>query len=267
MSNFYTSVRVWGNNILYMGYKNGERIVRKIGYKPELFIRNNTPDPSDYSCYDGTKLQCNTFNTIKDAKNFIEKYKAIDNFKIYGTNNFPAQFISKYFKKDVDFDYNLIRIATLDIEVWSKEEFPKPEDAKYPITLLSWDDSKTNKTYAFGTKPLLKNIPNVEYFEYSIDKEKEMLAHFLAHWKMNYPDVITGWNSWGFDVQYIAQNAVEPYYWTWNAPMFRLVVFGLLFFALFTGLVLSGRGMGIAVILGLLSATFFMVLVTAPDTD
>lgn len=63
----------------------------------------------------------------------------------------------------------------------------------------------------------------------------------------------------GFDPQFIAQNAIEPYMWTFNAPMFRLLVFGLLFFALFTGLVLTGRGMGIAVVLGLLSASFFMI--------
>ena len=56
------------------------------------------------------------------------------------------------------------------------------------------------------------------------------------------------------DPQFMAMNAVAPY--AWILPGFDMMIWFLLFFAIFVGLVLTGRGMGIPVIMGLLSAGF-----------
>lgn len=58
----------------------------------------------------------------------------------------------------------------------------------------------------------------------------------------------------GMDPQFLAMNAVEPY--AWILPGFEMIIWFILFFAIFTGLVLTGRGMGVPVIMGLLSASF-----------
>ena len=63
----------------------------------------------------------------------------------------------------------------------------------------------------------------------------------------------------GFDVQYLAQNSIEPYMWPFDNATLRLVVFGLLYFAIFTGLWLTGRGMGVPVLVGFITASFILV--------
>ena len=39
--------------------------------------------------------------------------------------------------------------------------------------------------------------------------EQELLLKFLDHWKLNYPDVITGWNSRMFDIVYLINRVTK----------------------------------------------------------
>jgi hypothetical protein len=130
MSSFYTNIRTYGNSLLYVGYKNGQRLQEKIQFKPDLFVQNQTNEPSEYNCYDGTSLSVRNINNIKSAKAFLEQYKEVDNFKIYGTNNFAAQFISKHFKNDIDYNLNHLRVFQLDIETMTQKY---PDDFKIKI--------------------------------------------------------------------------------------------------------------------------------------
>ena len=69
-----------------------------------------------------------------------------------------------------------------------------------------------------------------------------------------YSEIFNNLTESALDPQFMAMNAVAPY--AWILPGFDMMIWFLLFFAIFTGLVLTGRGMGIPVIMGLLSAGF-----------
>ena len=84
---------------------------------------------------------------------------------------------------------------------YSEQEFPDPTLAKYPINLLTFFDSIAQQYHTFGLKPYTPKLPNVTY--YHCTSESNLLKRFLDIWSNDYPDVITGWNSDGFDIPYI----------------------------------------------------------------
>ena len=85
MSSFYTNVFQYGNKIHIRGYDKGIRIKKAIEYQPYLFLANKN---GDYKTLDGRSASKKDFKTIKEAKDFIEKYKEINNLEIYGLNQF-----------------------------------------------------------------------------------------------------------------------------------------------------------------------------------
>lgn len=204
MTAFYTNIRSYGNSLLYVGYKNGQRVQEKIAFKPELFVQNQTNSPCEYNCYDGTPLLTRNFENIKDAKAFIEQYKEVDNFQIYGTNNFSAQYISKHFSNDIEYNLNHLRVFYLDIETMIDDRgFIEPKDATSPITAITVRDVKNDIYYVWTVKGYKPHLPNIVHKQYSLNTEKEMLADFIAFWQMNYPDIVSGWNVRLYDIPYL----------------------------------------------------------------
>ena len=94
-----------------------------------------------------------------------------------------------------------MKVFCLDIEVLSPKEFPHADTAKHPINLITIHDSISKKFVTFGTKPYTSKSPDVDYRAYRT--EADMLSGFLSFWSSDYPDVVTGWNSNGFDIPYI----------------------------------------------------------------
>ena len=75
MSKYYTDVRVVGNNIYYRGVKNGVRHREKITYSPTLFVPSNKQ--TEWKTFHGESLDPMKFNSIREAKDFLKKYKDI----------------------------------------------------------------------------------------------------------------------------------------------------------------------------------------------
>ena len=97
--------------------------------------------------------------------------------------------------------YEDFNVCFLDIEVESPDEFPKPEFANYPINLISFYSSKTGKVTTFGNRPYTGENKEIEYHYY--EDEVEMMDSFVKTFRKNKFDVITGWYSNNFDLQYI----------------------------------------------------------------
>jgi hypothetical protein len=56
--------------------------------------------------------------TIKDCRDFLEKYSDVDGFRVYGNDRFIYQYIAeKYPEDEIKFDINKIKLVTIDIEV------------------------------------------------------------------------------------------------------------------------------------------------------
>lgn len=85
---------------------------------------------------------------------------------------------------------------------YSNSEFPKPEEAKFPINLISIHYSKEDEVYTFGLRPYTGDSPLVKNYHYCSD-EKTMLERFIKHFRKKSVDILTGWNVMGFDVPYI----------------------------------------------------------------
>lgn len=207
---FYTNVTRFGNQIFYRGYKDGRRVQTKIPFSPTLYVP--VENRTDHRSLDGRYLERMKFETMREAKEFIEQFKDVDNLSIYGNTNYVAQFITEKFPNDIQFDASLINITTIDIEVASNEGFPEPEEAKYPIISIAIKNNIDNTFYVWGlgdydvTKSIMTD--NLVKYEKCRD-EHEMLIKFIAHWgsPSKIPDVVTGWNIRNFDIPYLINRA------------------------------------------------------------
>ena len=86
--------------------------------------------------------------------------------------------------------------------------FPEPHLAEWPITAITIKNSKEKvyRTWGFGE---FNPADNVVYIQ--CKNEAALLHKFLEYWKDNYPDIVTGWNSIGFDMVYIVNRIRKVY--------------------------------------------------------
>tara|TARA_Y100000389_G_C17465082_1_gene524773 strand:+ start:174 stop:2675 length:2502 start_codon:yes stop_codon:yes gene_type:complete len=209
---FYTNVARYGNTLLYRGYNDhGVRVEKKIKFKPTLFVRSKDKDTA-WKSLDGLSLQPVDFNSMRDAKEWLETYKDMDNVKIYGNTNYMQQFIASAFPKDIQFNRNTVNVANLDIEVASDDGFPEPETANYPVISICLKSSTSEVYHVWGLgdfdveKRENKDIL-VQYRK--CNSETELLAKFMEYWTKNTPDVITGWYIKNFDMPYLINRVAK----------------------------------------------------------
>lgn len=82
------------------------------------------------------------------------------------------------------------------------QEFPNPEEANYPINLLTVYDTKTEQTYTWGLEPYNGSHPDVTNYKWFEDEFDMMKDFYIWFWKQKF-DILTGWNSEKFDDPYI----------------------------------------------------------------
>lgn len=199
---FYTHVSRQKNEILYRGVENGERISERIPFKPVLYTTGGARKGRFKTLYgeNCTEMQ---FDSMRDAADFVHRYKNVPNFKVWGNTNYVSQFISQKFPwEEVKFDIDLINIMYIDIEVASDQGFPKPEDAEHPITAITCKSNQSPIYYVWGTQDYNAD-ENTKYFKCA--DEISLLNSFLGWWEGNCPDIVTGWNSRFFDIPYIVR--------------------------------------------------------------
>lgn len=197
---FYTNVHNRGNHIYFRGFKDGKRVSSKIPFEPSLFVR--TGKPSKYKSLQGENLERLKFISISEAREFVNNYKEVSNFPIYGNLNYKYQFISKLFPHDIEFDMSLMKIVTVDIETSTEYGFPDPRTAQEEVLLITIQDFHTKKLTSFGCKPFLSQQDNLTYVE--CKDEFDLLRKFIDFFKQDYPDVVTGWNVQLFDIAYLS---------------------------------------------------------------
>ena len=196
---FYTNVQLVGDNLLYLGYENGQRIQRKFKFSPTLFVV--TDRKTKHKTLDGRYAKPVKFDSVKEARAFAEKYKHIENFEVHGYDRYLYQFISKEFPKEVDYEIKSLKITSLDIEVACENGFPNVQECSEPLLSITVQDYISRKIKVWGTKPYTNNRDDVEYI--LCDGEEHLLRCFLDYWITNFPDILTGWNVELYDVPYI----------------------------------------------------------------
>lgn len=188
--------------MLVRGFDNGRQFNRKIEFNPTLFV--DTPkagQQSEWKTLDNKTVYPIKPGSLRECKEFIEQYKDVHGFGIYGMNQYEYQFISEVYEGELAPDTSLIKIFTVDIETKTEFGFPNIAMANEEISLISIKDYTTKKTITFGTLNYTNTRSDVTYMK--ANNEMEMLRQFIAYWSNNYPDVVTGWNCNQFDIPYI----------------------------------------------------------------
>ena len=199
---FYSNVFLTGDKILYVGYEDGQRVQYEQNFSPVLFAQCNKK--TEYKTLEGSYAQKIEFDSVKDARQFIDEYKQVENFKIYGNDRFLYQYISTEFPEErIEYDATQLKIYTIDIETSSENGFPNIGETAEEILCLTIKDFTSKKLIVWGTREYQHSRSDVEYRVFW--KEEEMLKDFLAWWAENTPDILTGWNVKLFDVPYICR--------------------------------------------------------------
>ena len=199
---FYTNVEQAGNRLLVRGYEGGSPFSYRVSYNPTLYVASK--NYSDWKTLEGDYVEPLKLGSINDAKDFIKKYREVDDFDIYGNTRYLYQYITEEHPEDeIKYDTSRIRIFNIDIETAAENGFPDIESADQEILAISIKDSYTGRIIVFGARPFDNKNSEVDYMHFRT--EESMLNAFLGYWNENYPDVITGWNVQLFDIPYIAR--------------------------------------------------------------
>ena len=199
---FYTNVSRLGDNILYRGFENGKRIEERIPFQPVLFVESQN-STGKYKTLQGVSVEPVQLDSMREAKQFLERYKHVEGFGVHGQTNYVSQFISNRFPNDIKFNQDQINIATIDIEVASDAGFPEPDEAAHPVISITIKNNQSDTYYVWGLYDYDTSLSekNVKY--YHANNEQALLFNFLDWWERNCPDILTGWNSRLFDIPYL----------------------------------------------------------------
>ena len=202
--NFYTNVAPWGNHILVREYKNGERVNRKVKYSPTLYVP--VQKETEWKTLDGKYASPYKFDTIKEAKAFIEQYKQQPHL-VFGLDRFAYTYLSDTYPNTVNWDSDKILTVTIDIETRADNGFPEPEFANEEMLAITIKNQTTKKIVVWGLGEFKNDRDDVTYINCS--NENELLAKFMNFWTQHYPDVVTGWNTEFFDIPYLINRVTK----------------------------------------------------------
>ena len=203
---FYTSVNRYGSNILLRGYHNGKRVAQKKSFMPTLFVSSDKP--TGWKTLEGLDVLPKTFDTMRDAGEYVKQYANVDNYTVYGSTNFVCQFITENYPKNIKFSRSLVNVTTIDIEVASDDGFPFVEQAAHPVISITMKNNIDNIYYVWGLYDYDTDaceVENISIRYFKCKDEIDLLLSWLGYWQdpKYTPDIVTGWNTRLFDFPYL----------------------------------------------------------------
>lgn len=163
-------------------------------YKPKLYLVDEYPN-SDYTNLDGQGLNEIQFSSIKDAKAYSESFRGT----LYGYNRWEYSAVDDEYPYDIEYNFDNLRIVYLDIETKSDTHYSTVSNPDQPIILIQMLFKDT--FYIFGTEFYESYDDKVKYIKCS--SEEDMLKKFVKVFNKLDPDIISGWNSQGYDIPMI----------------------------------------------------------------
>ena len=154
---FYTNVQLVGDDLLYLGYEEGpggllERIQRRMKFSPTLFVV--TDKETKYKTLDGRYAKPVRFESVREARGFVDKYRDVEGFDVHGYDRYLYQYISEEFPNEVDFDLKTLKITSLDIEVACENGFPNVQECAEPLLSITVQDYTTKQIKVWGNTTL-----------------------------------------------------------------------------------------------------------------
>jgi DNA polymerase elongation subunit (family B) len=148
-----------------------------------------------------TKLKKKRFKNQYDRSRYLKDNKitrVFENFNVY------QQFlIDAYWQENEkpEFTKNQLKVYFIDIETYSPDAFPDPQDPNDTINIITIYDTILKKFFSWGLKPYTAKNTDVVYI--ACKNEEELLRKFINYFSSDYPDILSGWNSEFFDVPYV----------------------------------------------------------------
>lgn len=204
---YYTNVSVRFGKIYYRGYEivgdTRKRVQAKLPYSPSIYLVDTSDNESPFKSMYGKKLKEKKFETIPLARAFIKEFK--DAMEIYGSNSnrFEYDFIAKSFPEVLSVGIDDITVGMIDIETTTEHGKIDTINTPEEIILITYRNIKTKKLVTFGARPT-----TVDNYVLCKD-ESDVLSKFIRYVQMDDPDILSGWNSNSFDINYIINRSYK----------------------------------------------------------
>ena len=205
---FTKRITVWGWD------EAGNRSQYTETYKPYLYVETSKSAVDAKSIF-GTSLRRIEFPSNKDRRSFVDRHATGRVFHNFGCEQ---QYLIDNFRQFTteQLTQNPLRIYFIDIEVHSPHEFPVATEAKHPVNIITIYDSLDGVFHTWGIKKFrrerlnevmteqgIETISQDKFRYYTCRDEHDLFDKFTKFWIDNFPDVVSGWNSDGFDIPYI----------------------------------------------------------------
>ncbi|MBL4579754.1 MAG: DNA polymerase [SAR324 cluster bacterium] len=198
---FYTNVQPHGNYIALRGVNDrGESFKEKLNYKPTLFVESHKPQNPQWKTLDNRNVAPVKWGSMKESRQAMKEYGG----NVFGFDQFQYSFISDNYRGMVDYDLDKIKIGYIDIETSSEHGFPDVRNANEEVLAISYRCGETFRVYGCQGYEPSEGVLFVP-----CTSEEHLLLEFVNDWSMNYPDIITGWNSRFFDIPYLVNRIVK----------------------------------------------------------
>lgn len=192
-------------NVYYDSYKNeihlweivnGKHKYTKQKHEIEYYVEDKDRK-SDITDIYGTpvlKRVAESTKSLRELRKMTKLYESDISEEV--------KFLQKrYGNSDERVDPSQYNVCIIDIEISSENEFPKPEEAKFPINLITLNFPNKGKIYTFGSDPYTGSSEIVKNY-YHEKNEKLLLEKFIEFWQKMKIDIVTAWNL-DFDMGYI----------------------------------------------------------------
>lgn len=182
-------------------YVDGVRVYSKCPAPIYFYTDDKDGDFTSIFGDKAKKIDCDNYGDMKEKS---DTYKEMGK-KVF-ESDVPVEtkfIIDRYLGKEVVIP--TLDIHFIDIEVHSEEGFPRPQEAAHPITIITIWSTKHKKYFIFAEKDFevdfLREGETCEKMIFT--SETDMLKYFVKWFYENNPDILSGWNSNGFDIPYI----------------------------------------------------------------
>lgn len=206
---FYTNFFSFGQKLFVRGYENGMQTFNEYQITPTLYTETRpssfveTSQPEQYNMF-GEKVYPTVFPSPRDARDFVKSYSG-SGMKIWGYPRFDYAKVNELYPGEMEYDATQVRSVFIDIETTVESGFPDVATANEDILLITVGFK--GKEYTFGAREYVNDDANVTYIKCT--DEEDLLRKFITMIEKIKPDVITGWNSAGFDLPYLYNRIVN----------------------------------------------------------
>ncbi len=198
----YTFVKPFGNKMAVAHHTNGVKKLETVEYKPSLFVNDAKVKNSKYTDIHSNPVRRIEFDGVKSARKFYRDYCEVGDFKIFGMEKLEYAWIADNYPGEIDYDLSQLNIINIDIEVLFTKGFTFRSISNIADSEVSAVTCKYKNTYyVFGTKPYNNTRKDVKYFLAS--NETELLQLLIKFWEWAAPDIVSGFNVFGFDMPYL----------------------------------------------------------------